>query len=95
MPHTPNDLIGPISLGVMAFTAFMPDLTEIRASDVSDPTMGKNLRIAEYAAAFVVIGSCAIIAAWSHEYYPLIVAGITVIGLIYLFETVYRTTPNA
>lgn len=92
---SPQDILSPILLGVSAFTAFMPDMERVRETHPieTDGTVNKNMRVGEYSAGFVVILAGGLIALWTKEYYPLIVAGITVLAMIYLYETVYRLEP--
>jgi fatty acid desaturase len=90
MPHGPQDALAPVLLGVTAFTAFMPHLSEVRRSTPdSQPDVGRDIRIAEIAAALVVIAGGGIIAIWSHEWYPLWIALATVLAMIALYEAVF------
>lgn len=95
MSPSPQDILSPVLLGVSAFTAFMPEMRKVRATHPveTDGVISKDMRTGEYAAAFVAVLAGALIAVWTHEYYPLFIAGITVLAMVYLYETVYRLEP--
>jgi hypothetical protein len=93
MPYSPQDVLAPVLLGVTAFTAFMPSLQEVRAA-TEGTTVAKDVRTAEIAAGSVVLVTGLLIAMWSHEYYPLIISLLAVVGMVFLYENVLKMEPG-
>jgi len=77
-------------IGVGVFTAFTPPLDAVRQGSTDDITLGDDVRVGEAMATIATLGAGLIIAALSGEWYPLVVALLTVIGMICLYETTLR-----
>lgn len=93
MPYSPQDVLAPMLLGVTSFTAFMPSLQEVRAA-TDGTSVAKDVRTAEIAAGSVVVIAGLLIAMWSHEYYPLMIALLSVVGMVFLYESVLKMEPG-
>jgi hypothetical protein len=90
MPSSPQDVMTPVLLGVTAFTAFMPALTDVRHSPSSDSSMEQDLRVNGLAASIVVVLGGGLVAYFTREWYPLWIALATVALMVALYECVFR-----
>lgn len=91
MPSQSNEVMSSVLLGVTAFTAFMPPLTKVRRATEADTDVAADLRTAEYAATVIAVMAGGIIAILTKDYQPLYLSVLTVVSMIFLYETVYRT----
>lgn len=92
MPRFPNDILIPATVGIGAFTAFMPQLAEMRRGDASyNGELVADVRCAEYAAIGVTVAIGVATAVTMGEWYPLFVAALTCAGMVALFEYIMRS----
>lgn len=79
-----------------AFTTFLPPLTDVRKGSLSDPDFAADVRVGEVAASALTIGVGAIVSSLTGSPTPTIVAGITALGLVVLYESTLRNgAPHA
>jgi hypothetical protein len=88
-------LIGPTTLAVSqaigSFTTFLPSLAEIRKNDpIHNPEFAADVRVGEIAAVCVTLGVGVIVSSLTGSNAPSVVALITALGLIVLYETTLR-----
>jgi hypothetical protein len=93
MSYSPNDVLSPVLLGVSAFTAFMPPISKIRRASESDLELVSDVHVAEITAGSVVVFAGLCIGMWSHEYYPMFIALLTVALMIFIYEYVLKMKP--
>lgn len=87
MPRVPNDILIPATVGIGAFAAFMPHLSELRRCDGSfNRELVADVRMAESAGIGVTIAVGALVAILMREWYPMWIAVLTCAGMIALFE---------
>ncbi len=90
----PPEIVGPATLaitqGVSVFGQFLPPLTEVRKRNAADTEFAADVRLGEVAAAGLVIGIGAIASSLTHSTIPIVVATITALGLIFLYESTLR-----
>lgn len=76
--------------GMTAFYQFMPRIADVRKADVGDPTTRGDVRMGEFAATGVTLGTGIIVSAVTKNKLPLLIAGVTVAGFVFLYEMALR-----
>lgn len=92
MPE-PSEALGPISLATMAFSTFMPNMSDIRQA-IPDSDIGDESRNGSVIAAAVTAGAGAVASAISERQWPLWVSVVAAVGFILLYETVLESPPT-
>lgn len=94
MPIDPG-LIGPTTMGLTQslslFQGFLPKFSEIRKENPSaNPDFVQDVRMGELAASLLTLGIGALMSSLTGTPYPAIVAAITALGLVALYESALR-----
>lgn len=92
----PAEIIGPammgITQGVSTFNQFLPPLHEVRKhTPQGDPEFAADVRVGEVAASALILGIGAVASSLTGSTAPIVVAALTAIGLIILYESTLRT----
>jgi hypothetical protein len=74
-----------VGLGTTLFTSFMPDMSDLRVSNI-DSTNSVQVRHAQIVGAITTIAFAAIISYWSHSPIPLGAGVLTVLTLSGAYE---------
>lgn len=88
-------LIGPTSMGltqaISLFQGFLPKFSDIRKQNpTSNPDFVQDVRMGELAASLLTLGIGTIMSSLTGTPYPAIVAAITALGLVALYESALR-----
>lgn len=76
---------------VAAFQGFLPPLVEVRRSHATDVEAIQDVRIGEFASAGLAIGVGLTLTSLTGNITPALIAGLTAVGLIVLYETALRS----
>lgn len=93
----PNpDLLGPTSLaitqGVSAFMAFLPKLSDVRKSNLTDVDMVGDVRLGEIAATTLCVGMGTIVSSLTGSSIPTFIAVLVSAILVCIYEGALRTS---
>ncbi len=94
MPIDPG-LIGPTTMGltqsISLFQGFLPKFNDIRKENpMTNPDFVSDVRMGELAASLLTIGIGAIMSSLTGSPYPTMIAFISAVGLILLYESALR-----
>jgi hypothetical protein len=79
-----------VSQSANAFAQYLPKLTDIRKTDPGDPSMIGDVRIGEVAAVTLTLGVGVIASGLTGSPVPAMVAALTCVVLLALYETALR-----
>lgn len=80
-----------LTQGISIFTNFLPPLSEVRRNDPSvNPEFAADVRVGEMAAVGLTVGIGAVSAALSKSNTPIVIALVTAVGLILIYESTLR-----
>lgn len=83
--------LGPASLSIgtatSAFIGFLPRFSDIRRADPGDDGMSKDVRLGEFAACAVAMGTGVIVSSITGSSLPTVVAAIMCAILVYCYES--------
>lgn len=77
---------------IAAFQTFLPPLADIRKGSADDPGFAGDVRLGEVAAAGLTIGVGAIVGSLTGSSVPTVVAVVTAVGLVVLYESTLRAS---
>lgn len=80
-----------ITSAMGAFYQMLPPISEVRKRNESDPGFAADVRVGEVAAASIALGIGAVASGLSGSPVPVVVAGITALGLVVLYESVLHS----
>jgi len=86
---------GPLSIGglqaVGLFQGLAPNLTDVRRHSPGEPSYAEDLRRAELVAGSLAVGLGTLVSLHEKSFAPLLFSGLTVLGLVCLYEYQFRT----
>lgn len=95
MPADPA-VIGPATLSMTQslslFNQFLPSFTQISSADPNDTAIVRDVRMGELAAVMMTLGIGGMTSALTGSSVPAVIAGLTCLGLVVLYETALKAT---
>ena len=93
-PQASSAALLAMTQAIAAFHTFLPPLADVRKANVADPGVSGDVRVGEVAATALTLGVGAIVSGLTGSNAPMVVAVITAIGLVVLYESTLRSKPD-